>query len=179
MKNITTIKLNKEFKRAYFQGKYKPHPLLVTYLVKNRLGINRVGITTSKKIGKAVERNRARRVIRAAYLQIRDQIDFPCGYDLVFVARSKTAETKSTELEKVMIKQLRFLLSQNQQKTKQKKAVYPKKDEAKWKRCWLDLSVCIKRPFHDLHRQAADFIRLVPIMPFKRFRSMVLAKDFF
>jgi ribonuclease P protein component len=131
MKNITTIKLNKEFKRAYFQGKYKPHPLLVTYLVKNRLGINRVGITTSKKIGKAVERNRARRVIRAAYLQIRDQIDFPCGYDLVFVARSKTAETKSTELEKVMLKQLRFLLSQNQQKTKQKKAVYPKKDEAK------------------------------------------------
>ena len=37
---------------------------LVTYARKNRLNINRVGITTSKKIGNAVSRNRARRIIR-------------------------------------------------------------------------------------------------------------------
>jgi len=61
------IKLNKEFKRAYFQGKFKAHPLLTTYQVKNRFGGPRLGITTSKKIGGAVDRNRARRIIKAAY----------------------------------------------------------------------------------------------------------------
>ena len=39
-------------------------PVVVTYVLKNRAGTVRVGITTSKKIGGAVQRNRARRVIR-------------------------------------------------------------------------------------------------------------------
>lgn len=111
MKNLESIKLNKEFKRAYFQGKYKAHPLVVTYLVKNRLEKTRVGITTSKKIGKAVERNRARRVIRAAYTAVKKEGKIPLGYDLVFVARAKTADCKSTDLEKVILKQISFLMS--------------------------------------------------------------------
>lgn len=120
MKNLPTLKLNKEFKRAYFQGKYKAHPLLVTYMVRNRLDYNRVGITTSKKIGTAVCRSRARRVIRAAYLQVRGEFSFPCGYDIVFVARPKTGDKKSTELAFLMKKQLDFLLRQPDKKGKGK-----------------------------------------------------------
>ncbi len=63
-----------------------------------------MGITTSKKIGNAVERNRSRRVIRAAFRDI-----FPSvkgGYDIVFVARSKTGYLKSTDVSKVMNKHL-------------------------------------------------------------------------
>ena len=37
MKNLQSLKLNKEFKRAYYQGKFKAHPLLVTYMVRNNL----------------------------------------------------------------------------------------------------------------------------------------------
>ncbi len=73
--------------------------------MKNRAGICRIGITTSKKIGNAVERNRARRVIRAAYRSIETEI---CGnYDFVFVARSKTIFTKSGDLAKVMLSHLK------------------------------------------------------------------------
>lgn len=73
--------------------------------MKNRAGICRIGITTSKKIGNAVERNRARRVIRAAYRSLEGKI---CGnYDFVFVARTKTIFTKSTDLAAVMLSQLK------------------------------------------------------------------------
>ena len=55
---IVTLKENRDFKRLYAKGKSCPHPLLVTYARKNRLNISRIGITTSKKIGNAVSRNR-------------------------------------------------------------------------------------------------------------------------
>ena len=57
---------NNEFARAYTRGKSFVHPHVVLYVNKNRLGRTRVGITASKKIGNAVTRNRARRVLRAA-----------------------------------------------------------------------------------------------------------------
>lgn len=120
MKNLKTIKLNKEYKRAYFQGSYKAHPLIVTYLIKNGLLENRIGITTSKKIGKAFARNRARRIIRAAYLNIRQQLSFETGYDIVFVARADTAKAKSSDLEPILIKQIQFLLSLKIKKKKYK-----------------------------------------------------------
>ena len=64
------ITRNKEFARAYARGKAFVHPKLVLYVMKNRLGHTRVGITATKKIGNAVHRNRARRVIRAALYQM-------------------------------------------------------------------------------------------------------------
>ena len=73
-------------------------------MLKNRAGICRVGITTSKKIGNAVERNRARRVIRVAYSNLESKIQG--NYDIVFVARSKTKYIKSTDLTKIMLSQL-------------------------------------------------------------------------
>ena len=99
-----TLTKNKEFTRAYTRGKSFVHPLLVLYVVKNRTGQTRVGITSSKKIGNAVTRNRARRVIRAAMQQLLPQN--VGSWDLVFVARGKTAQSKSWQLEKVMKKQL-------------------------------------------------------------------------
>ena len=62
------ITRNKEFSRAYARGKSYVHPKLVMYVIKNRVGHTRVGLTATKKVGCAVERNRARRVIRAALI---------------------------------------------------------------------------------------------------------------
>ena len=105
LKRTVTIKNNCDFRRLYGKGKSFQSPALVSYVMKNRAGICRVGITTSKKIGNAVERNRARRVIRAAYRMIEDKI---CGdYDFVFVARSKTKYVKSTQLALLMLSQLK------------------------------------------------------------------------
>ena len=102
-----TVSLNNnaDFRRAYARGKAYTAPALVTYVLKNRAGVCRVGITTSKKtVGNAVQRNRARRVIRAAAEMLPA---FSPGYDVVFVARSKTARTKSTELKNDMARHLR------------------------------------------------------------------------
>ena len=63
-----------------------------------------MGITTSKKIGNVVERNRARRIIRAAF---RDNLPYlKNGYDFVFVARSRTKHLKSADISAIMSKQL-------------------------------------------------------------------------
>ena len=91
------ITRNKEFSRAYARGKSFVHPKLVLYVVKNRVGHTRVGLTATKKVGCAVQRNRARRVIRAAlYLTLPLDVG---NYDLVFVARAQTARCKSTQVE--------------------------------------------------------------------------------
>ena len=109
MKNKLILKENKAFKRAYFRGKFKAHPLLVTYAVKNREKRMRVGITTSKKVGNAVMRSRARRVIRSAFDEIMKSGFSISGYDIVLVARAATPAAKSYEVERVLRKQLSAL----------------------------------------------------------------------
>ncbi len=91
MKSLT-LKENKDFRRLYYRGKSKASANVVTYVAKNRGKKCRIGITSSKKIGNAVERNRARRVIRAAFTQLEGRIDG--SWDFVFVARSRTAQVK-------------------------------------------------------------------------------------
>ena len=103
MSRFNTLNSNSDFRRCYIRGKVYTNPALVTYVVKNRAGICRIGITTSKKIGNAVQRNRARRVIRAAYLS---QNELSGGFDIVFVARTKTVYKKSTDISAVMRKHL-------------------------------------------------------------------------
>ena len=98
---------NKDFRTLYYHGKSQAHPWLITYVRRNRLGITRVGITTSKKIGGAVQRSRSRRVIREAYRRLMAQVRD--GVDIVFVARGRTAACKSTQVAAVMQKQLQAL----------------------------------------------------------------------
>ena len=93
MGDVVTLKENKEFKRIYSKGKSLVSPYLVTYVAKNKKNVVRIGITTSKKIGNSVVRNRSRRVILAAFREVLPNIEN--GYDFVFVARHKTSSVKS------------------------------------------------------------------------------------
>ena len=68
----------------------------------------RYGITTSKKIGCAVERNRAKRVIRSAFSQIEDRLNG--NYDIVFIARTKTSKVKMQQVLEQMEKQFKGCL---------------------------------------------------------------------
>lgn len=106
-KAVTTICQNTDFRRVYGRGKSCKSPALVVYSLKNRAGICRIGITTSKKLGGAVERNRCRRIIKEAYRHLSPE----CigGWDIVFVARFKTLHLKSTDVEQAMRSQLRQL----------------------------------------------------------------------
>ena len=97
-KNVT-LKENRDFLRLYRKGKCYVSSSLVTYVLKNRSNEKRYGITTSKKIGKAVQRNRAR-----LYDLYSDIIP---GYDIVFVARGKTPYVKSDVVKKEMTDHLK------------------------------------------------------------------------
>ncbi len=104
MEKVVSLCRNNDFRRAYSKGKSFVGPLAVSYVRKNRLGQTRVGITTSKKVGNAVQRNRSRRVLREAYRQLLPRVK--PGYDLVLVARGKTPYVKSWEVAKQLEKQL-------------------------------------------------------------------------
>lgn len=99
MAELQTIKENYTFRRLYRSKKCYVYPQIVVYVARNRLGVFRYGITTSKKVGNAVKRSRCRRVIRAALYEYSDRLrSCKQGYDVVIVARTKTAFVKSTEL---------------------------------------------------------------------------------
>ena len=100
MSTPVTLKENRDFRRLYAKGKSYVAPMLVTYVAKNRTGEVRIGITTGKKIGIAVQRSRARRVIREAYRTMAEEVK--PGYDIVFVARSLTCKVKMQEVAAAM-----------------------------------------------------------------------------
>jgi len=102
------LKQNTDFRRLYKRGTSYANPVLVVYTMRNRTGLCRIGITSSKKIGNAVQRNRSRRLIRAAFQEVYKQYEKQLeGHDIIFVARTKTRYRKSTELTKVMVECLK------------------------------------------------------------------------
>ncbi len=105
MKKISAITDNNSFLRAYKKGKSFVSPELVTYVNKNKIGNLRIGITTSKKIGNAVQRARCRRIIREAYYKLMGEVE-ESNTDIVFVARQKTPYKKSTDIYAAMKKHL-------------------------------------------------------------------------
>ena len=104
--NAVTLNHNRDFQRIYRRGKSRVSSGLVTYVTKNNSNNLRIGITASKKIGKAVQRNRCRRIIRAAFDNLESDKK---GYDIVFVARTKTKFLKSTDIERYMREHLKEL----------------------------------------------------------------------
>lgn len=91
---------NKQFKKVYARGTSFVNNLLVMYIFPNGLSINRLGITVNKKIGKAVVRNRIRRLIRESYRLKEGYIVE--GYDIVFVSRMRTKDATYSEISSAM-----------------------------------------------------------------------------
>ncbi len=96
MKRAVTLKENYEFRRMYRKGVSAADRCMVVYCRRNRLGRNRYGFTVSVKVGKAVMRNRARRRLREVCRLQEDKLSR--GWDIVVVARSRTAEAPFQEL---------------------------------------------------------------------------------
>lgn len=105
MKNFEKLKQNWEFRRAYTKGSACVAPQFVMYICRGRQNKTRLGITAGKKIGTAVKRNRAKRVITAAFAAVAPHIKV--GYDFVIVARTRILFTKSTVIAATLEKQLK------------------------------------------------------------------------
>lgn len=109
MSKIVTLVRNNDFRRLY-RTQSEVNSVLITYKSKNRRDENRLGITASKKIGKAHDRNRARRLIREAYRFLEPNLQR--GYDIVFVARTRTCNSNMQEVLCVMKKHLAKIMVQ-------------------------------------------------------------------
>ena len=96
MDNYESLKLNKQFRFLYARGANFVSPSVVVYLKKNNQNKQRLGITTGKKIAKAVGRNIARRLIRVAYRSLLGELDG--SYDMVIVARTHCVHSSSAEV---------------------------------------------------------------------------------
>lgn len=84
---ITSLDQNGQFRRLYQRGKSVVTPTMVVYATPNRQGFCRLGITAGKKVGGAVERNRAKRRIRELFRLEQPRLK---GYDFCIVARTFT-----------------------------------------------------------------------------------------
>jgi len=104
MRYTVSIKENRDFRRAYASNKTSVDSFLAVYVRKNRLNINRLGITVGVKLGCAVVRNRVRRRIREAYRL--EEAGLKPGFDVVVVARNRAASTDYAHLHQSLVKAL-------------------------------------------------------------------------
>ena len=126
MAKINSLKENHIFARAYVKGRSSSQRNIVVYAFpssflrkteKTRRDITSVGITVSKKLGGAVERNRAKRLIREAYRQLIKSIGetenavLTKPHIIVIVARGRITSraTKCAEVLSDMQKAFRAL----------------------------------------------------------------------
>ena len=100
MQFSSSLKLNHIFRRLYRKGSSAANGYLVLYCRKNGSQANRVGLTVGAKLAHAVQRNRARRIMRAALSEHLSQNIG--GYDIILVARARTPYLKSTQLSKTL-----------------------------------------------------------------------------
>lgn len=84
---------SREFGAVYNKGKSVGDRYIVLFYKKNGLPYTRKGFLASKKVGNAVMRNRARRLMKES---ARLMDPFPAGYDMIFIARN-TIEGKSCQ----------------------------------------------------------------------------------
>lgn len=113
MKHVT-IKENHLYQKAYKNGKRFVGRTVAVYVLRDyasgrlrrehpqKLVVNRLGLSVSKKIGGAVERNRAKRIIRAAYDSLCPQLK--TGFLIVISARGAIEGRKSADVAEELLR---------------------------------------------------------------------------
>ena len=109
MKHIA-ISENHLYSKAYAKGGKFVGKHIIVYVLKDykakklqnahpdKVMVNRVGLTVSKKIGHAVVRNRVKRILREGLRQVEKKFDIDKGYLVVLVARPACAAVKTDKI---------------------------------------------------------------------------------
>lgn len=100
----SVIKKNKSFRIVYRHGKSWANRLVVLYVLPQPKKIadqRRIGFVTGKKIGGAVVRNRAKRLMKESYRLLQNRL--VDGVDMILVGRSSLAHSNFQAVEKALI----------------------------------------------------------------------------
>lgn len=114
MKYTVKLNENRDFVSLYKKGRFVAGRCCVVYFCKNGRKFNRAGFSTGKKIGNAVCRSRARRVLRQAYRETEHL--FPKGLDIVFTARENTPFCKTYHVTSFIEKKVIPKISESNKK---------------------------------------------------------------
>jgi ribonuclease P protein component len=85
-----------QFESVYDEGSSWVSSAVVMKALPNGLNFSRYGFTVSRRVGKAVVRNRIKRLLR----EILRQTPLPSGWDIIFIARSSAAKSDYASLRK-------------------------------------------------------------------------------
>jgi ribonuclease P protein component len=91
-----------DFQQIQGQSRTRAHPALLVRYRPNDLGRTRFGISTGRRVGSAVVRNRIRRRLREILRRLSARIE--PGWDILIVSRVPAAETSQAELEGILAK---------------------------------------------------------------------------
>lgn len=113
MLKTDTLKKNYEFKNVLTKGKYYNGNYIDIYIKKNNKKINYIGIAVSVKVGKAVKRNKIKRLIRENYRLL--EKDISVGYDIIFLWKKNKniSEANFFTIKKDIIKTFLSILPTN------------------------------------------------------------------
>ena len=102
MKKKYRIKKSGEFQEVFQRGKSFANRQFIIYkLEKENQDHFRIGISVSKKIGKAVTRNRVKRLVREVFKELKNEL--PPNADFVIIARKPAADMKYGEVKKSLL----------------------------------------------------------------------------
>ncbi len=85
MKKTKMLKKNYEFRQVLSKGKYYQGKYIACFLKKNNKNYNLLGLAISVKAGKAVKRNKAKRLLRENYKILEESLQY--GNSIVFLLK--------------------------------------------------------------------------------------------
>lgn len=92
------LRNQKDFNTLYNKGKSVGGRYVVLFYRKNGKSYTRKAFLASKKVGNAVRRNRARRLMKESYRLIEGNLK--PGYDIILIARNTINNTKCADVKK-------------------------------------------------------------------------------